>query len=103
MTTNNDLPPSDSLKAEAPASTGCMARLDRPVIMHDGGRYEWNESQQGYLGAETSCGSFGAVLWDGLWTPACQQCDCEFAEAWGEGEMYETPEDAIERSHSLFS
>jgi hypothetical protein len=62
--------------------------------------YYWRDIDNGYFGIDTSCGSYGAVLHDGKWFPACSQ-DNGFVDTCDES--YGTPEEAINRSHNYFT
>lgn len=62
--------------------------------------YYWCNMDNGYFGIDTSCGSFGAVLCDDKWYPACAQ-DNGFVDT--SDEFYDTPEEAIIRSHEFFT
>jgi len=72
-------------------------------ITVNGKHYQWDEDNGGFFGYETSCGVYGAVLniVSRKWNPAWIANDDYEAQA--ANEEYNTPEEAIERSHYFFS
>jgi hypothetical protein len=72
-------------------------------ITVDGKNYQYDEDYypNGYFGYETSCGVYGAILnrVSGKWWPAWyDEGDVQTAS-----EEYNTPEEAITRSHFIWS
>jgi hypothetical protein len=77
--------------------------MQRPIITtaSDGRTYTWDKSDTAYIGVETSCGCYGAELRDdGRWSPINVE-GCHF-QVWSD-EAYDTPEEACERSHEIFT
>ena len=70
-------------------------------ITVNGKHYQWDEDYNGYFGHETSCGVYGAILngVSGKWHPAWYE-DRDVQDA---SEEYNTPEEAIIRSHLFWS
>jgi hypothetical protein len=76
--------------------------MQRPIITtaSDGRTYTWDADDNAYLGVETSCGCYGAALLeDGRWSPAHND---GFFQIWDD-ESYDTPEEACERSHGIYT
>jgi hypothetical protein len=60
----------------------------------------WDAYDDAYLGVETTCGCYGAALrGDGRWSPAHTDGFFQFCE----DEVYDTPEEACERSHNIYT
>lgn len=77
--------------------------MQRPTITtaSDGRAYTWDANNNAYLGIETTCGCYGAALLDnGQWSPAFYG-DLDL-EVWDD-ESYDTPEEACERSHDIYT
>ena len=76
--------------------------MQRPTITtaSDGRTFTWDANNDAYLGIETTCGCYGAALReDGRWSPANYD---GFFQFWDD-ESYDTPEEACERSHDIYT